>query len=142
GQVTDDVNVGLRVAGDAERVVDLLGQANGIDLPADASDAGALLAPVGIRVREVNRRVARVLGGRGGPVANGFEIQPGIEAVDLQRREVFRRLVVRVGRSRHEAPDVRRRVLVPDASTGLVAEIFRFELGPLVPVGGRVTAEV
>jgi len=56
--VSDDVDGGLYASDDTVGIVELLGQANGVDLAADAADFAALLTAVGVRVRPVDRCIA------------------------------------------------------------------------------------
>ena len=63
--VADDVQVGLLVLHHARDVEHLLGQAHAVHLAADAQDVAALLAAVGVGIRQIDGGVGGPLGMRG-----------------------------------------------------------------------------
>ena len=137
--VADDVNVRRGILHHAIDVIRLLGQPDGIHLAAHAADLAAVLPAVGIRIRPVNRGVARPFRvrrvGVGNDVAEIIVIPHG-----GSEAERFRVPMIDVVRSRLET-EKRRRIIIPKTARGLVAEILRLDERRSVAALGAVGAE-
>ena len=137
--MADDVDVRRGILHDAIDVVSLLWQPNGIHLAAHATDFAAVLPTVGVRVRPVNRGVARPLRVRGIGVGNDIAKIIVIASGGGDGKS-FRVPVVCVVRAFFET-EMRRRVIVPKPARGLVAEILRLNQRRAVAALDAVGAE-
>ena len=87
--MADDMDVGLVILHDLVGIERLLGEADGVNLPADTTDFTAILATIGVRIGPIDGRISGPLGVGGISIGNPVAVV-GVVAFDGGNAECFR----------------------------------------------------